>query len=357
MQIAVTGKVLTRSTGGNTAYARPLYEEMREQGVCVRVMTPPGDRLLDGRLRGLGYAAAEGVWWPGSGHPRDADVMHYPADTGPLRRGTVPQVVTVHGSAMLHLEGLRSGADQWLWKTRVARAARVCEAVVTISDQAYRDVLTLTGIPESKVTVIRHGIDHTRFFPEKSELDAKILAPLALPDQFLCYLGNLEPKKNLINLVRAMDHRQVRKLGVPLVVAGRPTWNSSEILREIRASPHVRYVGPVAHEQVAPLLRSSTAFVFPSLYEGWGAPPLEAMACGTPTITSRRGALPETTGGASLSLHEISSEGIAAGISRMLRDSGLQRDLRQAGLTHAAEYSWSESARRHIALFRKVSGL
>lgn len=355
MRIAVTGKVLTRNTGGNTAYARPLYEAMREQGVSVKVITPPGDSFVGSRFRGLGYAAAEGLWWPGLGHPRGADVVHYPADTGPMRRGEVPQVVTIHGSAMLHLQYLRSRADEFLWKARVVRAARVCEAVVTISEQSARDTLALTRIPENKVTVIKHGIDHTRFFPEKPEQDAKLLEPLALPDRFLCYLGNLEPKKNLINLVCAMDHFEVRRLGVPLVIAGRPTWKSAEIMRVIRASPHVRYIGPVPHEYVAPLLRRCTAFVFPSIYEGWGFPPLEAMACGAPTITSTRGALRESTGGASLALEDIGPEGIAEGISRVLRDSALRRELREAGLANAAKYSWRESARRHIALFRKVS--
>ncbi|MFL6055670.1 MAG: glycosyltransferase family 4 protein [Actinoallomurus sp.] len=350
IRVALTGKVLSRNVGGNTTYTESLYHHLAGLGVAADVLLPPGDGRA-GVLRALAYAAAEGVLWPRA--VEDADLLHYPGDTGALLPGRVPIVATVHGVPAVRVPGFRRAVWERTWRLRVARLTDVAAAVITVSANSAREIEREFGVPEDRLHVVPHGIDTDRFHPDASA-DGRLLAPLRLPERFVLYLGNLDPRKNVPALVEAVGRPEISRLGVRLVVAGGSFRGSEPIERRLAAAPHVRYLGQVPGELVAPLLRAASVFALPSSHEGFGLPVVEAMACGTPVISSDRGALPEVARQAAILLSDLDPASIAAALRDVLTDDTLAADLRIRGLANARRFTWAESARRHLEVFTRL---
>ncbi|MEV5706128.1 glycosyltransferase family 1 protein [Actinoallomurus sp. NPDC052274] len=349
LRVALTGKVLSRNVGGNTTYTERLYHHLADVGVTADVLLPPGDGR-SGVARALAYAAAEGVVWPRTVDDRHADLLHYPGDTGALVRARVPVVATVHGVPSVRVPGLRRAVWERTWRLRVARLTEVAAAVITVSANSAREIGREFGVPEERLHVVPHGIDTGRFHPDR-RADAPLLAPLRLPERFVLHLGNLDPRKNIPALVEAVGRPEISRLGVRLVVAGGPFRGSEPIERLLAVTPHVRYLGQVPAELVAPLMRAASVFALPSSHEGFGLPVVEAMACGTPVVTSDRGALPEVTGGAAHVVTDLGPASIAAALREVLTDDGLTARLRARGEANARRYAWTECARRHLEIF------
>ncbi|MCO5973022.1 glycosyltransferase family 4 protein [Actinoallomurus soli] len=349
IRVALTGKVLSRNVGGNTTYTEWLYHHLARLGVTAEVMTPPGDGRT-GVVRALAYAAAEGVAWPGRVDHRQADLLHYPGDTGALLPARIPIVATVHGVPSVRVPGLRRALWERTWRMRVARLTRLAAAVITVSANSAREIEAEFGVPPDRLHVIPHGIDTRRFHPDGSA-DGRLLAPLRLAERFVLYLGNLDPRKNLPALVEAVGRPEISRLGVPLVVAGGSFRGSAPIEALLADAPHVRYLGQVPAELVAPLMRAAAVFALPSSHEGFGLPVVEAMACGTPVVTSDRGALPEVTGDAAHVITDLGPGSIAGALRDVLADDALAAVLRTRGQANARRFTWAECARRHLEVF------
>lgn len=364
MRVAVSGKVLERNVGGNSTYARALYEGLSRFGVEAKVLRPPGHRLrgpLLGPARALSYAAADGLLWPRrtSGRARPGsegvDLLHYPADTGALVSARVPVAATIHGVPPSRPTGVRRAMWDRAWRTRVGGLARIADAVITVSDFSAGEIHEVFGVPADRLHVIPHGIDTGRFHPD-GRRDAEVLAPLGLPERYVLCLGSLDPRKNVPLLVSALTHPELARLRVPLVWAGVPCVGAERIERALAAAPHVRALGPVPARLVAPLLRSAAAFALPSSHEGFGLPVVEAMACGTPVVVSDRGALPEVAGGAARVAGELTQDGLARALREVLTDDVLAADLRARGFVNARRFTWERSARRHHEVFGELLG-
>ncbi|WP_433172109.1 glycosyltransferase family 4 protein [Actinoallomurus sp. CA-150999] len=351
IRVAVAGKVLRRNVGGNTTYAESLYGWLGRLGVEHTLLVPPGDTLR-GPARQLCHAAAEGFVWPRTVDHRHADLLHFPADTGALSTGRLPIVATIHGVPQ-HVPGIRRTLWERTWRARVTRLARAADAVVTVSASSAGEIERAFGVPEHRLHVIPHGVDTDRFHSDDSA-DARLLARLRLPERFVLYLGNLDPRKNIPALVDAVGRPEIARLGVQLVVAGGPFLGSEPVERLLAAAPHVRYLGQVRAELVAPLFRAAAVFALPSGHEGFGLPVIEAMACGTPVICSDRGALPEVSGQAAILLRDLDSGSIAAALRDVLTDDALAAELRTHGLANAERFTWAESARRHLEVFTRL---
>ncbi|GHH68182.1 glycosyl transferase family 1 [Streptosporangium violaceochromogenes] len=345
MRVAVSGKVLRRNVGGNTSYTQTLYTWLAPLGVSCEALVPPGDGL-GGAGRQLAYALADGLLWPA--RPGQADLLHFPADTGALIGSRVPIVATVHGVEDAPVPGLARALWKRTWTARVGRLTRVAGAVITVSRHSAGEIGRVFGVPAARLHVIPHGLDATRFHP-RDDGDAATLEPFGLPGRFVLYLGNLDPRKNVTALTEA-----TARLGVPLVVAGGGFLGSGPVERVLAEAPHARYLGQVPREAVAPLMRAATVFAFPSGHEGFGMPVLEAMACGTPVVTSDRAALPEVAGEAAVLVSALDAPGIAAGLRSVLSDDSAAAELRARGLARAALFSWEESARRHAEVFASL---
>jgi glycosyltransferase involved in cell wall biosynthesis len=268
----------------------------------------------------------------------DAELLHYPL-TVPAPRARGPSVVTLHDVLHRELPSLFGRAERAFRRVAYDRAARRATRVVTVSEHSRRQIVERLGIAPERVAAIRSGADHAWFRP-----DGPAAAPVA--GDFVLYPANLWPHKNHERLVAAL----ARVPGVTLVCTG-ATYGRLERLEATARSEGVdlRHLGYV--DDLAALYRAATALVFPSLAEGWGAPVVEAMACGCPVAASDAGAVAEAAGGAALLFRPDDLDGMAVAIRRIVSDPSLRDELRARGLERAAELTWEASAERHTEVY------
>jgi glycosyltransferase involved in cell wall biosynthesis len=291
-------------------------------------LLPRVEREVDlERLRGYSNGKTGTLWLDLAWYPhvlphraRDADVLHCPTYRGPVR-SRVPLVVTVHDLAVFrHPEAFPpwTRAYSRVVVPRVVRAARIVSAV---SEFTATELETLLHVPRERIRVVPNAAAET-FAEHGSREDG----------DYVLAVGTLEPRKNLARTIEA-----AQRLGVELRVAGAPGWGGVEA-----RGKGVRWEGEVGDEELARLYRGALCVAYPSLYEGFGIPVLEAMACGAPVVTSRGGATEEVAGGAAVLVDPEDVASIASGITDAI---ARRAELRAAGLQRASVYSWDESAR------------
>jgi glycosyltransferase involved in cell wall biosynthesis len=287
--------------------------------------------------------------------PPGIQVLHFPV-TVPIPRTKLPEIVTLHDVQHHDLPGFFSRAERGLRRLTYDGAAHRATAVITPSEYSARRIVDVLGIPSDRVEVIPSGIDHDRFRPEPDATDSRLRANLSLERPFVLYPANLWPHKNHERLVKAFARVPERDL--ELVLTGR-TYGRLEPLTELArrngVGDRVRHLGYVDPQQVPALYRAARAVVFPSLYEGFGGPPLEAMACGCPVAASARASLGEVCGDASIALEPESVDSIAQAIEQAACDEDVRARVRAAGLERASRFSWVEAAARHLALYGRVA--
>ena len=243
-------------------------------------------------------------------------------------------------------------------RTSMALAASRSTRVMTVSESSKRDIIRFFDTDPAKISVIYNAYDE-RFAIEPSEEDIlRVRERYQLHDEFVLYAGNVKPHKNLERLIEAFD--LVRKRGLDhlkLVLIGDQISKYAVLRRAVhqhQLHPYVRFLGYLPEETLAVMYRLAGVFVFPSLYEGFGLPPLEAMVSGTPVVTSTASSLPEVAGNAAELVDQYDPHAIADGIYRVLTDEGVRRDLRQKGLARARQFSWEESVRRIHEIYMQV---
>jgi glycosyltransferase involved in cell wall biosynthesis len=226
--------------------------------------------------------------------------------------------------------------------------------VLTVSEASKRDILRFCRIPAGKVTVIHNAIDDRfRQAPPADEVD-RIRERFQLHEPFVLYVGNVKPHKNLERLIEAIHHLHENGYDhLKLLVIGSDISKYATLRRAIHQynlHRYVRFLGFVPDRTLEILYRLTSVFVFPSLYEGFGLPPLEAMACGAPVVTSNTSSLPEVVGDAAVLVDPTDSRAIAEGLAHVLADPNLRADLQRRGVERARSFSWSAGARavRHI---------
>jgi glycosyltransferase involved in cell wall biosynthesis len=270
-------------------------------------------------------------------------------------------VLTVHDLAFRRFPETAPAATR-RWLERLEQALRRAAGIIVVSEATRNDLLDLyPWVDEALVAVIPHGVEREVYRPPDPEAMDRVRRRFRLEGPYLLFLGGIEPRKNLPGLVRAF----VRLDGdARLVVVGPSVpWNPEgrEALRPVlealpdAARERVVFTGYVAEEDKVALLGGAAALAFPSLYEGFGLPVLEAMACGTPVLTSNVSALPEVAGDAALLVDPEDPEAIADGLRRLLEDGDLRRRLREAGLRRAERFDWDETARRTAAVLHLAS--
>jgi glycosyltransferase involved in cell wall biosynthesis len=243
-------------------------------------------------------------------------------------------------------------------RTSIALAARRATRVLTVSESSKRDILRFVDTQPEKIDVIYNSFDE-RFGVEPGEEDmVRVRERYQLHDEFVLYAGNVKPHKNLERLIEAFD--LVRKQGLDhlkLVLIGDDISKYTALRRAVhrhQLHKYVRFLGYMPEETLAVMYRLAGVFVFPSLYEGFGLPPLEAMASGTPVVTSNVSSLPEVAGDAALLVDPYNPQAIADGITRVLSDATLRDELRRKGLARARQFSWEQSVRRVHDIYREV---
>jgi glycosyltransferase involved in cell wall biosynthesis len=265
-----------------------------------------------------------------------------------------PSVVTVHDITFtLHPE--------WFpWRARVSFAAlapwssRAATRVLTVSECSKRDLVRKYALSPSKVTVTPLAAD-PRFRPATPREVGQVGGRLGLTSPYLIHLGSIHPRRNIDNLLDAFTEIAREMPDLSLVLVGRvesPCESVTPLITSRALEGRVIHLGYAAEEDLPALLSGAEAMVYPSLYEGFGLPVLEAMACGTPVITSNVSALPETAGEAALLVDPRSREAIAGAMRAVLTEAPLHRRLAEAGLRRAAEFSWRRTAEATLGAYR-----
>jgi glycosyltransferase involved in cell wall biosynthesis len=296
------------------------------------------------------YSAAEQVKVPLTLRRERVGLFHAPHYVLPT---LVPcrSVVTIHDCIHLMFpQYLPNRLALTYARMSMAMAARRAARVITVSESSKRDILRYFDIDPEKITVIPNAYDE-RFGIEPIEEDVvRVRERYQLHDEFVLYAGNVKPHKNLERLIDAFQIVRSRGLDrLKLVLIGDDISKYASLRRAVhqhQLHKYVRFLGYLPEETLAVLYRLAGVFVFPSLYEGFGLPPLEAMASGTPVVTSNVSSLPEVAGDAAVLVDPYDADAIADGIFRVLTDERLRRDLRQRGLARARQFSWEQSVKR-----------
>ena len=269
-----------------------------------------------------------------------------------------PLVLTVHDLAFLHLPDTFPAPLRLALRVLVPRSIAKASRVITTSEFSHDDIVTSYGVRPEKVAVIPLGAGAS-FRPLESAQTESVLARYGLRPGFLFSLGRLNRRKNLEGILLA--YRRLRTLDVsdaPLVIGGKRDYGWEEAFRRVRLSEDassVRWTGLIPDEDLPAFYNAAACFVYPSRFEGFGLPVLEAMACGTPVVTSNHGALAELVGDAAMVVDPGNVEALAEAMTRVLTDATLAADLGRRGLERSRQYSWAETARRTLAIYHEVA--
>jgi glycosyltransferase involved in cell wall biosynthesis len=271
------------------------------------------------------------------------------APAGPAQR----LVVTVHDLAFEHFPRLFPRRWRWLYRAGLKATVNRADAILTPSQATADDLLSRTSVDPAKV----HVIPLAASLPETGADPLPVLRRLAIDGPYVLFVGTLEPRKNLVLLVRA--YRDAAAAGMPhrLVLAGPMGWQPAQLEAELakQGPGTVVRTGPLAGGELDAVYRGAAAFVYPSLYEGFGLPVLEAMARGVPTIASGASSIPEVAGSAACLVDPRSQRELAVAIERVLTDEALAADMRRGGPEQAARFSWDQTALATIAVYRKIA--
>ncbi len=289
----------------------------------------------------------------------DSDIFHSPDFTLPPLRSAAG-VVTIHDLSFLRLPAYADpGLREYLSKSvpdSVTRARRV----LADSENTRLDLIELLNVAADKISVVPPGVG-PEFRPVRDTVQLNAVRErYRLPQWFILFVGTIEPRKNLARLIAAYGQLR-RQTGLPhaLVLAGGQGWLSQGIYEQVAKeglSEHVLFPGFVADEHLPALYTLADLFAFPSLYEGFGIPPLEAMACGTPVVTSNNSSLPEATGSAALLVDAEDMEGLADAMARVLGDAALRARLSDLGRAQAARFTWRSAAETLLQAYEATAG-
>ena len=268
-------------------------------------------------------------------------------------------VVTIHDCIHLRFPQYLPNSFAYAYaRSSLWVATHRASRVLTVSEASKRDILRYFRIPESKIDVIYNAIDERLGEPLSNEEIGRVRERYQLNDPFVLYAGNIKPHKNLERLIEAFQ--MLRRSGlehVKLLIIGDEISQYATLRRAVhryKLHKHVRFFGFVPDKTLAALYRLASVFVFPSLYEGFGLPPLEAMASGTPVVTSNVSSLPEVVGDAALLIDPLDAADIAHAIRRVLMEPALAADLRQRGLARVTHFSWERSVARVREIYQEV---
>jgi glycosyltransferase involved in cell wall biosynthesis len=306
------------------------------------------------------------VFWeqftcPAAARACNADLLHVPYFAPPLLPRT-PTIVTIQDIIPLRLPAYRPAGKIKLYMDLVARAAHRATMVITISQHARQDIMDVLHIPSKRIRVIYQAVGE-EYQPVTNQEQIKAARErYGLGERYIFYIGGLDQRKNVPQLVRAFAHLQAQ-IGDPhlqLFISGNPDKHKGPLFPDPRpVAADLGMSGQIIYRFVEeadkPAIYSGASlFVFPSIYEGFGLPPLEAMGCGTPVVCSNRTSLPEVVGDAAITVDPDDTQALVAAIRHVLTDEALQSDLRARSLERAKQFSWRKTAQETLAVYEET---
>lgn len=288
-------------------------------------------------------------------HP--IDLLHCP-DFIPPRYSSIPTVITVHDLAFLHWPHFLTETSA-AYYGQIDRSVHHAKHVIAPSESTKQDLVRLLGVPDDHVSVIYEAANPLFQPLPLDETRQQITQQYDLPQKYILYVGTVEPRKNIDGLLRAFRHLLDRYnvSDTALVIAGGFGWlyeETEQVVEELNLDKSVRFLGRVPDDDLHSLYVGARCHVHVAHYEGFGLTPLEAMACGTPTIVSNISSLPEVVGDAALLVDPSDAEEIAIAMHRLLTNDDLHSELRQKGFRRAGCFSWDEAARQTLKVYESI---
>jgi glycosyltransferase involved in cell wall biosynthesis len=372
MRIVFDGTTLTPGRTGVGYYTEHLLQHLAREvintgdelivvsnkAIDTQAPLPPHVRVHDGhrfpiRIGWMQLRAARAL------EALQPDVAHFTNGMMPIG-SRVATVVTVHDMSLRLYPGCHPLRRLLLNRPLMHVAIRRASSIVTVSNSARRDLLRLHGVAPDRVAVVHEAASPVfRPISDRARLE-DVRARYGLPRQFMLYVGTIEPRKNLTRLMSAFA--AARKAGIPhhLVCVGPYGWSSRDLaghIERLGIQHAVHFTGYVKFEDLPSIYNLGDFFAFPSLYEGFGLPVVEAMACGVPVLTSVTSSLGEIAGDAAVTIDPMDTDAIADAIVRLATDAELRRDRAERGLQRARSFSWAQTARDMLAVYHRAAGV
>ncbi len=370
MRIAFDGTTLRPGRTGVGYYTEHLLHHLAAQAPADQIVVISNRAVDTTRPLPSSVSVASSSWrvprmvWMQTLAPRllrrqQVDVAHFTNGMVPVA-SPVPTVVTIHDMSLTLYPRYHPPRRVLLNRPLVDLAARRADAIITVSQSAKRDIVRLYGLQPERVHVV-HEAAAPEFRPVHDTTEReRVRRRYGLADRFILYVGTIEPRKNLPKLIEGFARR--RKSGdLPhqLVCAGPYGWLSRDIedrIERLQIEDAVRFTGYVPFEDLPALYSLAEMFVFPSLYEGFGLPVIEAMACGTPVITGHVGALSEVAGGAVEHVDRLDAESLGDAIVGLARSRERRENFSALGLRRSHSFSWERAARETLEVYRQAAG-
>ncbi|MBI2755792.1 MAG: glycosyltransferase family 4 protein [Chloroflexi bacterium] len=339
-----------------------------------RAYTVHGPQLSD-RFREVEVVSAlarlgesfEKLWWEqagivAAGSREKIDLLHCPYWSNPLI-APWPTVVTIHDVIQFVLPEYAWRKISKLYFQLVSRSARRADAVIAVSENSKNDIVRILGIPPERIHVIGNAVDASLYPVRDAWQLAAVRERYGIGPRYILYFGGFDLRKNVLRIIEAYSHLPERiRNEYQLVIAGRYQYLGSPLYPDPRPAVEQRglegrvvFTGQIREQDKAPLFSGATLYTFPSLYEGFGITVLEAMACGTPVLTSNLSALPEVVADAGVLIDPYSVEAITQGMESVLDDAKLQDELSRKGLERARLFTWEQVAEQTLRVYREIA--
>jgi glycosyltransferase involved in cell wall biosynthesis len=307
---------------------------------------------------------------PASARQFKLDLFHFPASVGPFLgpfeafalvlgasvKGQARTVVTVHDLSCLRRPECFGFFRRNYYRAAIGRGAQVADAVIADSASTRSDLIELAGVAPERVSVVPLGVEpELRPVCDERTLQA-VREKYSLPSQYLLFIGTIEPRKNIVRIIESYASI-ADKIPHQLVIAGRKGWKYHDVFKTVdrmQLRSRVHFTGRIEGSDVAAVYSLADVFVWPSLYEGFGLPVLEAMACGAPVVTSDCSSLPEVVGSAALVVDPFSTDEIARAIMRLIEDAPLRGELIAKGFVRASELTWRRTAASTLLVYEQL---
>lgn len=286
-------------------------------------------------------------------HKKTFDIYHETAFV-PAKQSAAPTVYSVYDLSLRRYRQTHPRERVWFFEYFLKRRLSYADHILTISEFIRQEIIEEFKLPPEMVSSVPLAADPV-FGPISPSEVARVLKAYQLPSAYLLFVGSLEPRKNAATLIEAM---QKLTTDIPLVMVGWHAWGSKDWLEEAKRtglSARIKILGHVPDEDLAAIYNGATALVYPSLYEGFGLPILEAMSCGCPVVSSNVASMPEVAGDAALLINPLDSDELTAAIDKVTTDSNLRADLINLGYRQAQKFNWKQTAENTLAVYKKVA--
>ena len=372
MKIGFNAQIISGSDAGVATYAKNLIKHLVRLNSNHELYFFGSPDFLDvtedGRIHLIPTSrSVNGGWkrilWeqfilPSKVKRNQMDVMFYPDHTGSIFRNLKRTIITIHDLSFMAMPETFPFTTRTYKSLAVQQSIRKADLIIAVSQATKNECIRLLNIPEDKIKVVHNGIDKSFKKNIEKDLLDNARRKFGLFGRFILFVGTLEPRKNIVRIIRAYHHlRNSFHVQQDLVISGKKGWLYSEIFHEVerlRLKKHVHFLDYVTQKDLVSLYSLADMFVYPSLYEGFGFPPLEAMACETPVVSSNISSMPEVLGDAAVLVNPYSVEEITTAMSKVLLDNELRMKLISRGLERVKNLSWEKSSEQLLKVFEEI---